>query len=241
VNPADSRPRQAPNTAGSVAPQANTAAVGSMPKKEPEPPTRFVPGFVTVARPLRRSPTDQPVHWALAVAYLRATKLTGTSTTKLRARARRQSVLPPPFRSPDHHDGDDAGEIKCWNSHHPNSDGRTVCDELLASQNEAAGYLCDEEAEEHEKHATIDISRDETQEHWNRARYASWHHRILDILMGVKMLRVAQLDLTYLRTALFNVSTLPSKARVSSFDISGQSTSHTPALPTTLGSDSATP
>jgi hypothetical protein len=29
----------------------------------------------------------------------------------------------------------------------------------------------------------IDISCDETQEHWDRGRYASWHHRDLDILM----------------------------------------------------------
>src|SRR5580698_4766871 len=37
MNPRDSRPRHTPNAAGSVAPQANTAAVGSMPKKEPGP------------------------------------------------------------------------------------------------------------------------------------------------------------------------------------------------------------
>src|SRR6476469_2860336 len=37
MNPRDSRPRHTPNAAGSVAPQANTAAVGSMPKEEPGP------------------------------------------------------------------------------------------------------------------------------------------------------------------------------------------------------------
>jgi len=41
--------------------------------------------------------------------------------------------------------------------------------------------------------------------------------------------------------AFFKVSALSSKARASSCDISGQSTSLTPARPTTLGSDRVTP
>jgi hypothetical protein len=54
-------------------------------------------------------------------------------------------------------------------------------------------------------------------------------------------LPAAVFGVTYFASAFLRISALRSKARVSSCDISGQSTSLTPARPTMLGSDSVTP